>query len=76
MFSFFKQFNREKLLLSFEYGVLLSEVAQQHKVELTPEIMERAEKMIEDEFKDNNATHLAVMAMPLILSIFETDMSK
>lgn len=66
-------FGRKKLFLSFEYGVVLSQVAQNQGVELTPEIIEKAERMIENEFKHGNPTRLAVDIIPNILSIFEID---
>jgi len=69
-------FGRKKLFLAFEYGVVLAEVAQKQGVELTPEIVERAERMIENEFKNNGPTHLATQIVPLIMSVFELDITK
>ena len=69
-------FGRKKLFLAFEYGVILSEVAKEQGIELTPEIIERAEKMIENEFRLNGPTHLATQIVPLIMTVFELDLSK
>lgn len=68
-------FGRKKLFLAFEYGVVLAEVAQKQGVELTPEIVERAERMIEGEFK-KDPTRLSVDIIPNILSVFELDITK
>lgn len=69
-------FGRKKLLLAFEYGVILSQVAQEQKVEVTPEMVKKAEVMIENEFRNKTPTKIAVEMEPNILSIFELDLSK
>lgn len=68
---------RAKLLLAFEYGVTLAQVAQEHKHELTHELMEKAEKMLENEFKIHDATYLAQPANMVsnILSVFELSLT-
>lgn len=66
----------QKILLAFEYGVILSETARKRGVKLTPEIMQRAEVMIAGEFKNNSNTRLAVDMSPNILSVFELDLNK
>jgi hypothetical protein len=69
-------YSREKLLLAFEYGVLLTQVAQQEGIEIDVTFMEKAEKMIEGEFATQTPTHLATQITPNILSVFELDLSK
>lgn len=69
-------FGVEKLRLSFEYGLTISRVAHQHNIELTTEIVQRAEKILENEFRNQTATFLAVNMVPIILSVFELDISK
>lgn len=69
-------FGRKKLLLAFEYGVILSETAKAQGVEMTPELISRAEIMIENEFRAGSPMRLAVDITPNILSVFETDASK
>lgn len=69
-------FGKKKLLLAFEYGVVLSEVAKAQGVELTPEMVARAEVMVENEFRIQKDTHLAVQMTQNILTVFELDMSK
>lgn len=69
-------FGRKKLLLSFEYGVVMAETAQKMKVEMTPELIEKAERMIEGEFTRKSAENLAGQIVPNILSAFELDITK
>lgn len=69
-------FGKKKLLMAFEYGLTISEVAHKQKVELTPEIIEKAEKIILDSFSRNTTEKVATEMLPIILAVFETDMSK
>lgn len=69
-------FGKEKLRLAFEYGLTISEVAHANKVELTKEIVERAEKVLISEFSSQTPTFLATQMVPIILSIFELDVTK
>lgn len=71
-----KFFGKKKLMLAFEYGLILSETAKNSNVILTPEIVKRAEEMLVNEFSNNNLQTLAVDMQPNILSIFETDTDK
>jgi len=72
----FPLFGKRKLLLSFEYGVILAQAALENKVELTPELIAKAEEMIIGEFSKKDATRVAVDMVPNILSVFELDLSK
>ena len=72
----FRFYSRKKLLLAFEYGVVITEVAQKQGVEVTPELMEKAEIMIESEFSKKSPTRLAVDTLPNVLSVFELDLSQ
>lgn len=67
-------FGKKKLRLAFEYGLVLAASANQLKVELTPELSERAEYMLMNEFSSKNPTQLSVDMHANILSIFETNM--
>jgi hypothetical protein len=69
-------FGKKKLLLAFEYGVLLADVAKQQKVEITRELIEKAEQMIENEFRNQSATFLATNIVPNLLTPFELDLSE
>ena len=77
MFSFFSRYSanerRAKLLLAFEYGIVLADVAKKQKVKMTPELVARAEVMIENEFSIQTASHLAGNIVPNILTVFELD---
>lgn len=78
IFKFIKipLFSREKILLSFEYGLVIAEVAMKQKVKLTPELVEKAERMIEGEFQKKSIDRLAIEMIPNVMSVFELDLSK
>ncbi len=68
-------FGKKKLLLAFEHGFVISELAKEKGVELTPEIMKRAEEIIVDSCQRNSAERIALDMIPNILSVFETKMN-
>lgn len=59
------------VLLALEFGALLSEVAREKNVELTLEIVDRAEKIFLNEIKINGFKKTALSFTPLILASFE-----
>jgi hypothetical protein len=69
-------FGRKKLLLAFEYGIAIANVAHENNVELTPQIVKNAEIMIENEARTQSDTHFATLMVPNILSAFELDITK
>ena len=69
-------FGRNKLLLAFEYGLLLQDVATKQGVEMTPELVTRAEIMLENEFRIQTASKLATNIVPNLLTAFELDLSQ
>ena len=69
-------FGAKKLRLAFEYGLTIQRVAYENKIELTAEIVERAETVLVNEFRSQTPTFLATNMVPIILSIFEVDVSK
>lgn len=69
-------FGKKKFLLAIEYAAVLCEVAREQNVEITPELMEKAEAMMLGEFTTHSATNLAVNMIPNILSVFELDLNK
>jgi len=69
-------FDSKKLRLAFEYGMVLAKTANDMKVEITPELMEKAEVMLIGEFRSQTAERLAIDMAPNILSAFELDQSK
>lgn len=77
LLKFFRRgYSVEKLRLAFEYGLTIATTAHEMKVELTPELVEKAEIMIEGEFTAQSETHLAGNMVPNILSVFELDTTK
>lgn len=76
MLKFGKLFGKQKILLAFEYGLTIQRVADSQKIEMTKEIVERAEKILLNEFRTQTAAFLATNMVPIILSIFEVDTSK
>jgi len=64
-------YSNQKLLLAFEYGVILSQVAQERELALTPEIITRAEEILLAEFKKNNATKLSTEMITNILAMIQ-----
>lgn len=69
-------FDREKTVLAFEYGLVLSEVAKEKNIEVTPELVAKAEAMLISEFESQNSVNLAINMIPNIMSVFELDLSK
>lgn len=69
-------FGRKKLLLAFEYGLIIARLAEEHKVPLTAELIERAEKMLENEARTRSASKMATDIIPNIISVFNLDISK
>lgn len=67
-------YSNKKLLLAFEYGLILGESARDKGIELTPEIVARAEEIIQKEFVKNNSLQLAKDMIPNILAMFEPDL--
>ena len=64
-------FGKQKLLLAFEYGVVLRDTAAEMNVELTPEMVKRAEEMILNEFSAKTPTRLSVEMLANTLAMFE-----
>jgi len=64
-------YNNTKLRLAIEFGTVVSETAQKMNVEITPEIMERAEKIIINELRTRSAQQVANDMIGIILSVFE-----
>lgn len=75
-FGIKEKYSKEKLILAFEYGLTIARTAHEMNVEMTPDLVERAEKMIEGEFSAQSPTHLAGNMVPNILSAFELDIRK
>lgn len=71
-----KLFGKQKFLLAFEYGLAIARTAHQMKVELTPELVAKAEEMLLNEASTHTASHFGNNMVPNIMSVFELDMTK
>lgn len=69
--SMFPFYSKKKLLLSFEYGIVLADVAKEMGQHVTPEMVMKAEEMIINEFSQKSPTRLAVEMTPNLLAMFE-----
>ncbi len=65
-------YGNKTLRLAFEFGTVLSEVAKDHNVVLTRDIVERAEKVFINEINTKGFEKTALNFVPLILAVFET----
>lgn len=65
------QLTKRKKLLAFEFGIVLSDVAKQLDIEITKEIVERAEIVLEKELAHNSAEQFACNMNVLVLAILE-----
>ena len=66
-------YSKKKLLLAFEYGLTIADVAKQQEMVLTPEIVKRVEEIIVKEFSTKSATKVACEMAVNILAGFETE---
>lgn len=63
--------SNKKLLLAFEFGLVMAKVAQDQGVELTRELSERAEEIILNEFQQKGAQKLSTEMHQNILAVFQ-----
>lgn len=63
--------SNKKLLLAFEFGIHIADVAKEQGVELTPELVKRAEHILLNEFQTRGAQYIANNWNALLLSVFE-----
>ena len=64
-------YGNKTLRLGIEFGIVLSEVAKERKIEMTPEITERAEKIFLNEVRTNGIASTSCQFVPLVLACFE-----
>lgn len=67
----FKFYSEKKLLLAFEYGVILADMARTMNKELSKEAVTRLEEIIKKEFTKKNPTRLSVDMVVNILAALE-----
>ena len=65
-------YGNKTLRLALEFGTVLSEVAKDHNVVITRDIVERAEKVFINEINTKGFKKTALNFVPLILAVFET----
>lgn len=73
MFKLPSFYNKKKVLLALEFGLAISEVAKKMEVELTKEIVERAENIFLSELKTRSDQQIANDFTALILASFEVN---
>lgn len=66
-------YRNQKLRLAFEFGLTIASVAREQEVTLTPEIIERAEKVLVEEFSSRSASKIAGSMVAVILAILEPE---
>jgi hypothetical protein len=64
-------YGKKTLRLGIEFGLVLSEVANKKKVEITSEITQKAEDIFINEIKINGFEKTALNFVPLILATLE-----
>lgn len=64
-------YKKSTLKLALEFGLVLSEVAKEKKVTLTPEITSRAEDIFIKEIDRHGMKKTALNFVPLILAVLE-----
>ena len=64
-------YRKRTVELALEFGLLLSEIAKQENIEITPEITDRAEKIFLAEIKINGFKKTALNFTPLLLACLE-----
>jgi hypothetical protein len=64
-------YGNRTLRLALEFGTVLSEVAKDHNVVLTRDIVERAENVFINEMKTKGFEKTALNFIPLVLASFE-----
>lgn len=64
-------YRKRTVELALEFGLLLSEIAKEENIEITPEITQRAEDIFINEIKINGFKKTAINFTPLLLACLE-----
>jgi hypothetical protein len=64
-------YGNSAMKVAFEFGLILSETAKNRGVELTPEMVVKAEKTLLNEIKLFGVQKTAVNFVPLVMTVFE-----
>lgn len=68
----FSLYSNKKLRLAFELGLTIADTCKQHNIEVTPDLIKKAEEVLVKEFTRSNPTKLSVDFIPILLSILES----
>ncbi len=65
-------YGNKTIKLAFEFALVLSEVAKEKGIEMTPEISQKAEDIFIKEIREQGLEAVACQFVPLVLVCFET----
>ncbi len=68
---YFGKYNQKKVLLAFEFAIVLSDAANQLKIEMTREIVKRAEDLLKKEMEKGTAEDFACQMGVFVLAVLE-----
>lgn len=68
---YFGKYNEQKAILAFEFGIIISDVANRLNVGITKEIVLNAEEILTNEMKKGNAEDFACNMIVLALAVLE-----
>lgn len=64
-------YGKKTLRIAFEFGLVLSEVAKEKRVELTTEMSTKAQNMLIRELRTTGLQKTAMNFIPLVLAVLE-----
>lgn len=64
-------YGNKSLMLAYEFGLILSEVAKENNIEVTRNISERAEKILINEIRTKGWRKTTLNITPLIMAALE-----
>lgn len=63
-------YGKSAMKIAFEFGLVLSETAKTKGIELTPEMVLKAEESLLNEIKINGLNQTAINFVPLVMTVF------
>lgn len=70
-YHFFTFYSKAKALLAFEFAIVLSDVAHELKLEVTPEIVKKAEDLLVEELGRGSSEKFAASMNVYVLAVLE-----
>lgn len=64
-------YGNKSLMLAYEFGLILSEVAKENNIEVTRDISERAEKILINEIRTKGWKKTVLNMLPLVMAVLE-----